>query len=164
MESVSGLKMPFLVEIKSVFSVRERRSAAIPAAISPIAGAEESPGDSMPATLIKPFASSASPMMKSLPSSCARRPANEVITWRIGTFLTLNAAVFARESSPSCVVLTASLFVTSTAVGPTKRLPCTVGVTSTPFPILDGSWKIVCDTCVPASLSSRQYSPLRAVI
>ena len=48
--------------------------------VTPIAGAEESPGDSMPAALISPFTSADSPITKSSPSSCARRPAKEVIT------------------------------------------------------------------------------------
>ena len=80
MESVSGRKIPFLVLIKSVFSFKESMEQICVATSSPIAGAEESPGDSIPATLKNPFASSVSPMTKSSPSSWARSPAKEVIT------------------------------------------------------------------------------------
>ena len=163
-DSVSGRRIPFRVPTKSGFFSNGRSPFTISVTISAIAGAEERPGDSIPAALINPFASFTSPITKSLLSSWARSPANEVMTWRIGTFFTLRAAVAASESSPEAVVLTASLSSTSTAVGPTNRFPCTVGVTRTPFPILEGSWKIVWETWVPASLSNRQYSPFRAVI
>ena len=48
-------------------------------------------------------------------------------------------------------VAVASLSSTSMAVGPTSRLPCTVGVTSTPLPYLPGSWNTVCRTSCPAA-------------
>ena len=39
-----------------------------------------SPGDSIPAQSMKPFASSTSPIRNSFPSSCARSPAKDVMT------------------------------------------------------------------------------------
>ena len=66
--------------------------------------------------------------------------------------------------SPSAVVSTSSLSGISSAVGPTSKLPCTVGVTRIPFPILDGSWKTVEFTRLPQFLSIRRYSPLLGTI
>ena len=48
--------------------------------------------------------------------------------------------------------------------GPTSRLPWTVGVTSTPLPMAEGSWKIVCRARPPSRRSSRQYSPRRGTM
>ena len=72
--------MPFRIGSKLLFSVRPNLSATIFATITPIAGADESPGDSIPAALKNRSASLASPMTKSSPASCALRPAKEVIT------------------------------------------------------------------------------------
>ena len=48
-----------------------------------------------------------------------------------------------RTGASSAVVAIFSLSNSSTAVGPSIRFPCTVVVTSTPFPYFVGSWKIV---------------------
>ena len=88
-----------------------------------MAGALESPGDSMPATSIKPGASATSSMIKSFFSVCARKPAKDVIVWRFGSFGVLKAARCCRFSSPSAVVAIFSLSDPSTAVGPSIRLP-----------------------------------------
>ena len=77
---------------------------------------------------------------------------------------TVIAAFCASSCNPACVVLTPSLSSMSAAVGPTIRLPCIVGDTRTPFPILVGSINTVWDTCVPALWSNRQYSPFLAVM
>ena len=90
---------------------------------APIAGAQVNPGDSMPATSINPFASSASSMTKSPPSSWARSPAKEVITFPIGRDGTLKAPFFKTSSNPMPVVLTPSFSSMSTAVGPANKLP-----------------------------------------
>ena len=55
-----------------------------------------------------------------------------------------------QKQHPAAVVAVSSLSSMSVAVGPTSRLPCTVGVTSTPLPYLPGSWNTVCLTCPPA--------------
>ena len=78
------------------------------------------------------------------------------MTLRSGRFFTLRWALVCTSFSSSAVVAVASLSGRSVAVGPISRLPWTVGVTSTPLPILPGSWKMVRDTSPPASLSSRQ--------
>ena len=44
------------------------------------------------------------------------------------------------------------------------EFPCTVGVTSTPFPSFPGKVNTVWLTCPPAVLSNRKYSPFRAVM
>ena len=156
--------MPLRCPLKEGFFSNPNFSATCVATISPMAGAEERPGDSIPAALKKPSASSASPITKSPPISWARSPAKDVMTWRRGTFLTDCALVAPKEPSPSAVVLIPSLLSTSSAVGPTKRLPCTVGVTRTPLPILLGNWKMVWLTWLPALLSSSMYWPRRAMI
>ena len=72
--------MPFLVALKFSFFCNFSLDAIISTRYSPIAGAEERPGDSMPAALKNPGASSASPRMKSPLISWARSPAKLVIT------------------------------------------------------------------------------------
>ena len=106
---------------------------------SPIAGAEERPGDSIPAQSKKPGASSASPITKSPPASEARRPANEVIVRLPGRDGTLSRPFSITSASPAWVVLTASLSERFSAVGPTNRFPWTVGLTKMPLPIFPGS-------------------------
>ena len=106
---------------------------------TPIAGALVSPGDSIPATSINPGTSVNSSIWKSPPSSCARSPANDVMTWRVGMPCTDFAESFNTLSSPALVVALSSLSGTSSAVGPIIRLPCMVGVTRTPFPISPGT-------------------------
>ena len=152
----SGRTMPFLVPFQSSFFLAFSFSATFSASHWPIAGALESPGDSIPAASKKPGASEISPITKSSPSSWARSPAKEVITWRNGMPFTLSDARLIRESSSSATVAVCSLFSISVAVGPVSRFPCTVGLTKTPLPILVGSWKMVWLTRLPASLSSRQ--------
>ena len=151
--------MPLRVGLKSAFLAAFSFSATIPAMRTPMAGAEESPGDSMPAALKKPGASCASPRMKSPPASWARRPLKEVITWRKSTEGTLLAASRATVASPSAVVWADSGVSTFIAVGPVRRLPSTVGETKTPLPSLDGTWKTVCFTRLPSDLSKSIYSP-----
>ena len=137
--NVFGSRMPFLVATKSGFSSAPVSSLRISATILPIAGALVSPGDSIPAQSIKPLASFSSPIWNSCPSSCARSPAKDVITWRMGRPFTVVPAFLMSSSIPSCVVLVPSFSSISIAVGPTSVLPWTVGVTSTPFPNLLGS-------------------------
>ena len=69
-------------------------------------------------------------------------------------------AGFSRTSSrPAAVVAVASLSSTSMAVGPTSRLPCTVGVTNA-LAVLPGSWNTVCHTCrPPCGPSGSEISP-----
>ena len=155
---------PFLVGTKDGFSSAGSKLSTKPATYSPMAGALVRPGDSIPATSINPGASDTSSIIKSFFSVCARRPAKDVIVWRFGRSGVLSAARCCRSSRPSAVVAISSLSSSSTAVGPSIRLPCTVGVTRTPFPYFVGSWKIVCDTKFPTFLSSRQYSPFRGMI
>ena len=124
------------------------------ATIAPMAGALDRPGDSMAAQSTKPGA--ISPMKKSCRASWARRPAKLVMVWRSGMSLTARPDFSRTSSRPAAVVAVASLSSTSMAVGPTSRLPCTVGVTSTPLPYLPGSWNTVCRTCCPAVWSSRK--------
>ena len=57
------------------------------------------------------------------------------------------------------MVAVASLSSTSMAVGPTSRLPWTVGVTSTPLPYLPGSWKTVCRTMLPGRVVQQEVIP-----
>ena len=116
----------------------------------------------MPAASKKPSALSS--RMKSPRSPWARRPENDVMICRAGIFFTLRAAVSRTKSSPARVVAVNSLSSRSEAVGPSSRLPCTVGVTRMPLPSFDGIWKIVLETRPPAVLSHRQYSPARGVI
>ena len=127
-----------------------------------MAGAAESPGDSIPATSMKFSASSANLIIKSPPDSFALNPAKEVITFLDGTCSTLIAPAFNTKLSPSAVVFTPSLSSIESAVGPIIQLPCAVGVTRTPFPLSVGSWNNVCFTNSPASLSNKQYSPFTA--
>ena len=135
---VFGFRTPFLVAMKFSFSLRSIFSFRISATISPIAGELVRPGDSIPAQSINPFASSSSPIRNSCPSSWARSPAKEVITWRIGMFFTFISAFVITSFKPSRVVFVPSLFSISIAVGPTNRFPWTVGVTRTPFPYFPG--------------------------
>ena len=79
-ESFFGFKIPFLVSIKSGFSEGLNSPSTIAATLSPIAGALDKPGDSIPAQSIKYGASESSSMINSCPSSCARFPANDVMT------------------------------------------------------------------------------------
>ena len=51
---------------------------------------------------------------------------------------------------PAAVVAVSSLSSMSVAVGPTSRLPCTVGLTSTPLPAVVGTWKIVLENVEPS--------------
>ena len=46
-------------------------------------------------------------------------------------------------------VATESASACGSALGPTKRLPCTVGLTSTPLPAVVGTWKIVLENVGP---------------
>ena len=115
----------------------------------------------MPAALKNPSASSASPRTKSPFSSQARRPEKEVMAIESGIFSALSRAFSMTCASPSPVVLTSSLSVISSAVGPARRFPCTVGVIRMPLPSRVGCWKMVWDTKLPAFLSIRIYSPLR---
>ena len=94
----------------------------------------------------------------------ARSPAKLVITSRTGRFGTLRPAVDSTVSSPAAEVATLSLSSWSVAVGPSSRLPCTVGLTRMPLPMAEGSWKMVRSTILPSFLSSRQYSPRRGTV
>ena len=141
--AVSMLGIPFLSATKSFFSAAGRYSPTASAMCLPMAGAQVSPGDSMPAASKNPGAPSGCPKMKSPCSSWARSPAKDVITCLAGSALTLSPARFSTSCSPCPVVPSASGSSTSTAVGPASRFPWTVGVTSTPFPYLVGSWNRV---------------------
>ena len=91
--------------------------------ISPIAGDDVSPGDSIAAQSMKCGAPSTSPIMNSCLASWARSPANDVITFRIGRFFTWSFAFAIKSPIPSAVVFVPSLSSISIAVGPTIRLP-----------------------------------------
>ena len=129
-------------------------SATARATCSATAGAEVSPGESKQAMLKNPGASSGSPMTKSSPSAhLARRPAKFAIMPRA---LTSGQVFFAESSTnrrPSALVDRSVLLACSTAFGPTSRLPCTVGVTSTPLPADDGAWNTVRENSGPYSVS-----------
>ena len=56
-------------------------------------------------------------------------------------------------ASVRALVDTSSLLPCSTAFGPTRRLPCTVGVTSTPLPAREGAWNTVWENAPPWSVS-----------
>ena len=116
--------------------------AIIPATSRPIAGAEESPGDFVPAILKNPSASSASPMIKSPVSASARRPAKFLIlSLKLIFSILLTASLFILSRAES-VFPTSSLLSISSAVGPTIKFPCTVCATRIPFPISLGHWNI----------------------
>ena len=63
--------------------------------------------------------------------------------------VTLSVQAVVPVSSPS----------TGSELGPTMRLPWTVGATSTPLPLGPGHWKITWPTRSPSLLSSRKYWP-----
>ena len=138
-DKVEGFRISFRRAMKSSFSLRLYFFCINSAIYTPIAGDAVKPGLSMPAQSKKPGASSGSPRMKSPPSSCARKPAKEVMTCRVGRSLTLSADFSITLSMPSAKVAVHSLSSISTAVGPTMVLPWTVGVTRTPLPSLVGS-------------------------
>ena len=66
--------------MKSAFLEDLKSPSTIAATLSPIAGALDKPGDSIPAQSTKYGASESSSMINSCPSSCARFPANDVMT------------------------------------------------------------------------------------
>ena len=150
--------------LKSAFSSAPRAFASSEATYCAIAGAAERPGDSMPATLKKRSFFLLGSMMKSSLSQCALRPAKEVITSlvvRQGTDFLAATRISERAAE---VVETSVLSSISNALGPMSKLPSTVGVTSTPLPILDGHWNIVCFASVPTVLSQSIYSPFLGVM
>ena len=61
----------------------------------------------------------------------------------------------AAQARPAPVVPRFRLSGMGSALGPTIRLPCTVGATSTPLPFWFGHWKMTRPTCVPWLLSIR---------
>ena len=164
LESRLGSSIPSRVAMKSGFSSRPSLSATISDIYLPIAGALESPGDSMPARSKKNSASSASPTMNSCDTSCALSPLKLVITCLSGTSSTARQAFSLISSSPAAVVFTPSRSIISSAVGPTIMLPCTVGLISTPLPSSVGSWNTVWLTKLPTDLSSSMYSPRLGVM
>ena len=105
---------------------------------SAMAGAEDNPGDFIPATSINPLISLFSSIMKSSVSGIALKPAKVLIPFLKLIFSVVLNASFLTSFKPSPVVLNDSLSYKSTALGPTKRFPCTVGVTSIPLPNFDG--------------------------
>ena len=120
----------------SASAIRRERSSAI-------AGAEVRPGESMQAALKKRGASRASPTTKSRDVPDARSPAKLVIIPRVEQSGHVRRARSTMKSSPSRVVPRFSLDCCGTALGPMKRLPWTVGDTSTPLPAGPGTWKTV---------------------
>jgi len=95
----------------------------MPTTYSAIAGAEDNPGDLIPATFMNPFASFASPIMKSPVFASALSPEYVVITLFIGTLGADLLAIFSTYSRFLAVVAVSSLSSISSASGPTKRLP-----------------------------------------
>ena len=133
---------------------RASRSAATSRAIRrATAGADVRPGESKQATLKKPGASGASPSTKSPSAQLARSPAKFVTRPRVPTPAHVLRAASLTKERPSAVVDTSVLENCSTAEGPTSRFPCTVGVTSTPFPEDEGAWNMVCENAPPHSVS-----------
>lgn len=65
------------------------------------------------------------------------------------------------SSIPSLEVVTYS---SDFALGPSKRLPSTVGVTNIPLLFLLGTWNRVFLQIPPATLSNKQYSPFKGFI
>ena len=147
-----------------VRSPASNRSATSRATCTATAGADVRPGESKQATLKNPGASGASPITKSPSEPLARRPAKFVIRPRLPTPAHVLRAASMTKRRPSSVVDTSVLENCSTALGPTSRLPCTVGATSTPLPTDDGAWNMVRENVDPHSVSYRQYSPLRGVM
>ena len=124
----------------SPFASAPSCSATACATCSATAGAEVSPGESKQAMLKNPGASSGSPMTKSSPSALeARSPAKFAIMPREPASGHVFFAASSTKRSPSALVDRSVLLACSTAFGPTSRLPCTVGVTSTPLPADDGA-------------------------
>ena len=121
------------------------------------AGADVRPGESKQATLKKPGASGASPSTKSPSAQLARSPAKFVTRPRVPTPAHVLRAASLTKERPSAVVDTSVLENCSTAEGTTSRFPCTVGVTSTPFPEDEGAWNMVCENA-PAPLGCRRGS------
>lgn len=80
--------------------------------------------------------------MKSPLSAQARRPENDVMICRLGTFFTLIPAFSKTNARPLCVAAVSSRSSIFSAVGPSSRLPCTVGVTECPCRVLSaaGRW------------------------
>ena len=124
---------------------------------SAIAGDALSPGDSMPAAFIK--CSQVEFIMKSPVFPTALNPQKEVIVSLKFIPVVVSVQRLSTVDSPSMVVAVSLLFSISSAVGPSRRLPSTVGVTRIPFPISDGVLKMVCETSPPLVLSSNTYSP-----
>ena len=114
-------------------------SASSFSASSAMAGALERPGLLMPPSVMKPDAVAA--MTKSLRSELARTPAKLRMLSRKLTPGTLFAA-FSRTKASAAAQVAVSPRSAGSAFGPTIRLPCTVGETSTPLPSLFGHWKI----------------------
>ena len=102
--------------------------------------------------------------MKSSPVLWARMPANEVMTSRVESDGTDLRAVLKTPFVPSAVVEQSSFSSISTALGPTSRLPSTVGVTRMPLPSLLGTVKIVAEQVFPSALSRIMYSPRRGTM
>ena len=73
----------------------------------------------------------------------ATGPQSWLMVWRRGRSLTARPALARISARPAAVVAVASLSSMSMEVGPTSRLPWTVGVTNTPLPVGPGSWKMV---------------------
>ena len=92
-------------------------------------------------------------MTKSPSAHEARSPAKFAMTPRVPASGHVRRAASSTNASPSALVDTSSLLPCSTAFGPTSRLPCTVGVTSTPLPAREGAWKTVWENAAPWSVS-----------
>lgn len=122
-----------------------------------MAGALESPGDSIAPTLTKPLSKVF--ITKSPLSPTARRPQNDVIHLLSGSVFTLLFASAIIFLKPSSVTDVSSLSSISSAVGPKIILQSTVGETKIPLPILLGVWKMVCFARYSHSLSKSMYSP-----
>ena len=108
----------------------------------------------MPAALKNPGTVGLSSMMKSPRPEPARTPAKFRMFSRKRTPGTLRAASSRTVWRPRAV-LEVSSGPEDSAVGPTIRLPWTVGETRTPLPMGPGHWKITRLTRVPSLLSSK---------
>ena len=123
-----------LVGLYDLFSGAENpfsfRSSSISTAI---AGADVSPGDSMPAAFINPGTGQL--IIKSPLSPCALRPVNCVMTFSKGISSKKSDSRYFTVLSPSAVTSSSVFEVLSTEVGPRIIFPSTVLAARTPFPI-----------------------------
>ena len=136
------------------FSTRPCFSSSLTAS-SPIAGADDSPGEQMPARFIIRRQERLTPITKSDSEVVGLTPVYSLMIFLKLTDGTDERPDFIILSSDSRSVERSSASARGSASGPTSRLPWTVGATSTPLkPFSSGQRKMTELTFFPSSLSS----------